>query len=94
MYGKLIEGELHAAPKMLPVGSDNVWNPTKEQLEAAGYKLVVFSDPPECEPGFHAEESWRETAKRIYQEWTIVEDPPDAEIDDAEALDIIFGGAV
>lgn len=90
MYGKLIEGELHIAPKKLPGDGVIVYNPPAAMYEAAGYKLIVFSDPPETEPGFHAEESWRETAKRIYQEWTIVEDPPD--IDEYEAYQIIFGG--
>ena len=91
MYAKLENGRLIPAPKMIDVGDNHVWNPTPAQLEEAGYKLVVFTDPPETEPGYHAEPGWEETAKRITQTWTVVEDPPETDIPDEEALAILMG---
>ena len=90
MYGYLENEELHYAPNPLDVEDTRVWNPTGEMYEAAGYKKIIFTDPPETEPGYHAEDWWKETAKQIRQQWEIVEDPDD--IDDAEAYAIIFGG--
>jgi hypothetical protein len=90
MYGYLENATLRRAPNPKVIGENRVWNPTGEMYEAAGYKKVVFTDPPETEPGYHAEDWWKETPKQIRQQWTIVEDPPD--ISDEEALAIILGG--
>lgn len=91
MYGYLENEELHRAPNPMVIGENRVWNPTGEMYEAAGYKKVIFTDPPETEEGYHAESGWEEQADKIVQVWTVVKDPDD--IDDAEAFDIIFGGA-
>ena len=91
MYGYLENEELHRAPNPMLIEDTRVWNPTNEQYETAGYKRVVFTDPPETEPGYHAEDSWEEQEDEIVQVWTVVKDPDD--IDDSEAFDIIFGGA-
>lgn len=90
MYGYLENETLHRAPNPLDVEDTRVWNPSNEQYEAAGYKKVVFTDPPETEPGYHAESWWKETAKQIRQQWEIVEDPDD--VDPAEAFEFLFGG--
>ena len=91
MYGYLENETLHRAPNPLDVEDTRVWNPSNEQYEAAGYKKIIFTDPPETEPGYHAESGWEEQGDRIVQVWAVVKDPDD--IDDAEAFDIIFGGA-
>lgn len=90
MYGKLIDGNLRIAPKMLHIGSNNVWNPTEEQYNAAGYKPVAFTEMPEAPEGYYYESGWEEQETAIVQTWTLVELPDD--IDDAEALQIILGG--
>lgn len=90
MYGYLENEELHRAPNPMVIGENRVWNPTNEQYEAAGYKKVIFTDPPETEEGYHAESGWEEQGDRIVQVWTVVKDPDD--IDEAEAFGIIFGG--
>ena len=91
MYGYLENETLHRAPNPLDVEDTRVWNPSNEQYEAAGYKKIIFTDPPETEPGYHAESGWEEQGDRIVQVWAVVKDPDD--IDDSEAFDIIFGGA-
>ena len=91
MYGYLENEELRRAPNPMVIGENRVWNPTDEMYETAGYKKVVFTDPPETEPGYHAEFGWEEQEDRIVQVWTVVKDPDD--IDEAEAFGIIFGGA-
>ena len=92
MYGYLENEELFPAPNPMVIEDTRVWNPSNEQYETAGYKKVIFTDPPETEPGYHAESGWEEQEDRIVQVWTVVKDPDD--IDDSEAFDIIFGGAV
>lgn len=89
MYGILNNSILQLAPEKLKVGSATVYNPTDAQLEAAGYKKVVFTEKPVCEEGYHAEMSWRETAKQIRQDWAVVQDPPEeaGEQDFIEALE-------
>lgn len=91
MYGKLIDGVLHRAPKMLHIGSNNVWNPTAEQYDAAGYKPVEYTDAPEAPEGFYYESGWEEQETAIVQTWTMVELPPE-EMSAEEALEIILGG--
>lgn len=90
MYGYLENEELRRAPNPMVIGENRVWNPTGEMYETAGYKKVVFTDPPETEPGYHAEDWWKETAKQIRQQWNIVEDPDD--VDPADAFEFLFGG--
>ena len=89
MYGILNNSILQLAPEKLKVGSATVYNPTDAQLEAAGYKKIVFTEKPVCEEGYHAVMSWRETAKQIRQDWTVVQDPPEEaeEQDYIEALE-------
>lgn len=90
MYGYLENKELHRAPNPLDVEDTRVWNPSNEQYETAGYKKVIFTDPPETEPGYHAESGWEEQGDRIVQVWEIVKDPD--EVDPAEAFEFLFGG--
>lgn len=92
MYGFLENETLHHAPNPMVIGDNRVWNPTDEQYETAGYKSIIFVDPPEIESGYHAESGWEEREDEIVQVWEIVKDPDD--IDETEAFDIIFGGAV
>lgn len=90
MYGYLENEELHRAPNPLDIETNRVWNPVDAQYEMAGYKKVIFTDPPETEEGYHVESGWEEREIEIVQVWTIVEDSDD--IDEAEAYTIIFGG--
>ena len=84
MYAKLVDGNLVFAPKCFPVGAINVWNPTPEMLETAGYKPVIFVDPPEPREGYSYESIWEEQNGEIIQVW-IEQEMPD-EIDEAEKL--------
>lgn len=90
MYGYLENEELHRAPNPMVIGENRVWNPTGEMYEAAGYKKVIFTDPPETEEGYHAESGWEQTEEAIVQTWELVEDPDD--VDPAEAFEFLFGG--
>ena len=91
MYGKLTDGRLITAPKMLVIGSTKVWNATAEQYAAQGWLPVVYTDAPE-QDGYYAESGWAEEDGRIVQEWVLIPIPEDEDIDDAEALQIILGG--
>jgi hypothetical protein len=68
-----------------------VYNPPAELYLANGYLPVEFTDAPEAPDGYHYESGWEQTEEAIAQTWTVVKDPDD--IDEAEAFDIIFGGA-
>lgn len=89
MYAKLVDGVLVFAPKKLPIGNTTVWNPTPEQLLDAGYKLVVYADPPDPPEGYGYEYYFEEERYEIRQYYTLVELPD--EVDEAEAYEIIFG---
>lgn len=91
MYGKLIDGNLQIAPKKLPGDGTIVYNPPAEMYLAQGWKPVQFTDEPEAPSGYYYESGWEEQSDAIVQTWTLVELPDD--IDEAEAYDIIFGGA-
>ena len=93
MYGKLTDGRLITAPKMLVIGSTKVWNATAEQYAAAGYKPVEFTEMPEAPEGYYYESGWEEQETAIVQTWTMVELPPD-EMSAEEALEIILGGEI
>ena len=91
MYGKLIDGALHFAPKKLPGNGVNVWNAPAEMYLAQDWKPVVFTEAPDDPPaGYYYEGGWEEQAESIVQTWTLAELPED--IEEKEAFDIIFGG--
>ena len=75
MYAKLINGNLQPAPN--PIFIDPWWigNPTPELLIAEGYKPVIYTDPPEVEPGFVAVSGWEENVFEIVQTWTVEAEP-------------------
>ena len=90
MYGKLIDGSIHVAPRKLPGDGATVYNPPAEMYLAAGYKPVTFTEQPGDPPaGYTYESGWEETAESIVQTWTLVELPDD--IDEAELVNILFG---
>lgn len=91
MYGKLINGNLTIAPRKLNGDGVVVYNPPEAMYRAQGWKPVEFTDSPEAPEGYTYEAGWEETAESIVQTWALVPLPDD--IDDAEAYNIIFGGA-
>lgn len=91
MYAKLIDGNLQIAPKKLPGDGVIVYNPPESMYRAQGWKSVTFVDPPEAPSGYYYESGWEEQTDAIVQTWTLTPLPDD--IDEAEAYDIIFGGA-
>lgn len=88
-YAKLINGSLRCAGN--PILADGCWkgNPPDAVYASLGFKPVIFAKPPEAEPGFHAVESWTETAEAIMQDWSL---EPEGELEDGEALNILLGG--
>ena len=82
MYAKLINGNLQLSPN--PIYLDPWWvgNPTPEMLTAEGYKPVIYTDPPETQPGYIAVPGWEENVLEIVQVWTVEQVP----ITEEEAL--------
>ena len=91
MYGKLIDGALQIAPKKLPGDGVVVYNPPESMYREQGWKPVQLTDEPEAPSGYYYESGWEEQPEAIVQTWTLTPLPDD--IDEAEAYDIIFGGA-
>lgn len=89
-YAKLIEGELIFAPNPILVDGNWMGNPPGSIYEADGYKVVRYTDPPTVEPGYIAVPGWDEEEDEIVQVWSIEEEPD--EVDDARAMEILFGG--
>ena len=90
IYGKLIDGELVYAPNPILVGGNYIGNPPAEVCEGAGYKEVVYTNPPVVEEGYIAVPGWQEEDDEIVQVWNI---EPEGDIDADVALDILMGGA-
>ena len=88
-YAKLIDGFIFIAPNPIMHGGMRRYNPPAEVYLAEGYKPVVYTDPPEVEPGYVAVHGWEETEEEIVQTWA-VEPEPD-EIDEGRAYRIITG---
>ncbi len=92
-FGKLIDGNLALAPCSIKVGDRQIGNPPAEILLAEGWLPVIYTDPPEPEPGFVAISHWEETEVMgdavIAQIW-VVEPEPD-EISEERAYRIITG---
>lgn len=91
MYAKIIDGSISIAPGKLLGDGVVIYNPPAEMYLDLGWKKVRFIDPPEAPSGYYYEPGWEETADAILQTWTLTPLPND--IDDAEALAIILGGA-
>jgi hypothetical protein len=76
-YGTFTNGNLIPAPRRIILDGWQIFNPTDEQLTAAGYKPVVYTDSPEAPEGYYAEAYWTETEEAITQEWRLVEAEPE-----------------
>ena len=61
MHARLINGILTPAPRRIIRGSEQIFNPTDEMLEALGFKPVLFTEPPEAPEGFFPANGWAET---------------------------------
>lgn len=96
MYAKLISGTLRSAPKKVTYNGKTIFNPPEEVLLDMGYLSVTYTDMPTDAPeGQHYESSWSQTGTEIVQEWTLADNPADAEpeLSADEALNIIMGVA-
>lgn len=94
-YGRLTEGRLQQAPNPILDGALLLGNPPAERYAALGWLPVTETPCPEQapEPGFFWEACWSEEAGVILQSWTQTELPPEGELPDGEALEILLGGA-
>ena len=96
-YAKLIDGALVYAPRKIQTEIDGerytVYNPPDELLAEQGWLPVVFTDMPDVAPeGYVYAPGWEQAGDEIVQGWELVEAPDD--VSDAEALEIILGGAL
>ena len=89
MYGRLKNGALFYAPKMLIIDEREKWFPTEEEYRAHDYKPIAFTDSPTVEDGYASICTWSEDNNGITQEWHIEEADPTPE----EIVNILTGGA-
>lgn len=76
-YGTLTNDNLSPAPLRIVLDGWQILNPTPEQLAAAGYKPVVYTDTPVAPEGYYAEAYWTEKEEAIVQAWRLEELPPE-----------------
>ncbi len=91
VYAKINDGVVRFAPREVEIGGETVKFPTEEQILSLGYLPVTFTKQPQIPDGYECEPTWEEASGTVVQGWELVKLPDD--IDDAEAFDIIFGGA-
>ena len=91
IYGKLVGGELHGAPRPIRTENGDVFTNDPALLLQYGYKPIITADYPS--DGKSYIDSWAETETEITQTWTEVQQSDDDPISDSEALEIITGGA-
>lgn len=91
IYGKLVGGALHGAPRPIRTENGDVFTTDPALLLHYGYKPIITAEYP-SDGGYYTE-SWTETETEITQTWTEVQQSDDDPISDSEALEIITGGA-
>ena len=91
MYGKLVNGELHGAPRPIRTENGDVFTNDQAFLLQYGYKPIILTDSPSDGKTYFS--SWTETDTEIVQTWTEVQQSDNDPISDSEALEIITGGA-
>jgi hypothetical protein len=91
IYGKLIGGALHGAPRPIRTENGDVFTTDPNLLLQYGYKPIILTEYPS--DGKSYIDSWAETETEITQVWTEVQQSDDDPISDSEALEIITGGA-
>ena len=91
IYGKLVGGALHGAPRPIRTENGDVFTNDPALLLQYGYKPIITAEYP-SDGGYYTE-SWTETETEITQIWTEVQQSDDDPISDSEALEIITGGA-
>ena len=91
IYGKLVGGALHSAPRPIRTENGDVFTNDPALLLQYGYKPIITADYPS--DGKSYIDSWAETETEITQTWTEVQQSDDDPISDSEALEIITGGA-
>lgn len=74
-YAKLIDGAIRFAPNPIIIDDRQIGNPPGEVYISEGYKPVIYTAPPEVEPGFVAVPGWEENVFEIVQTWTIEAEP-------------------
>lgn len=91
IYGKLVGGALHGAPRPIKTADGDVFTNDPALLLQYGYKPIITAEYPS--DGKSYIDSWTETETEITQTWTEVQQSDDDPISDSEALKIITGGA-
>ena len=91
IYGKLIGGALHGAPRPIRTENGDVFTTDPNLLLQYGYKPIILTEYPS--DGKSYIDSWAETETEITQVWTEVQQSDDDPISDSEAIEIITGGA-
>lgn len=78
-YGKIENGNLIYAPRRIVISGMQIFNPTAEHLEQAGYKEIRYTDIPE-EPapdGQYYESAYEDKRDYIEQVWELAEAIPE-----------------
>lgn len=73
-YGKLVDGNLVIAPKVLVTDLGTITNPTEQNYFDNGYQKVNFSDQPEFDrDNFKLEPLYIRVDNQINVSWQIIE---------------------
>lgn len=74
-YAKLINNYPSYAPNPILHNGMIRYNPPGSVYEAEGYKPVIYTQPPETQPGYIAVYGWDDDGESLRQIWTVVPEP-------------------
>lgn len=74
MFGKLVNGALYLAPKILMVNGEKVVYPSEDLLRSLEYKEVIYTEVPNMREGYHVIAGWAEQDGKLVQKWNYESD--------------------
>ena len=92
IYGKLVGGALHGAPRPIKTSEGDVFTTDPALLLQYGYKPIITAEYPS--DGKSYIDSWTETETEITQVWTEQPQTDEATLEQLEAALHQIGGAV
>lgn len=88
-YGKIDNGRIVYAPRVMVVGDKKIINPSNQRLADAGYLPIEETPVPEIPDGYHAKYHWESDENSIRRVWEVEKDVEIAELTQDDITQIL-----